>query len=162
MNIFYLDKSPKICATQHCDKHVVKMILEYAQILSTAHYILDGSTNIAGVDLYKPTHKNHPSAKWVRESLDNYNYLYELFIALLDEYTYRYNKRHKTEKLRVALKLRPANINSAPFTDPALAMPEEFKRNTAIDSYHAYYKFGKAHLLAYTKREKPQWLMEKN
>ena len=42
MNIFYLHENPEICAEYHCDKHVVKMILETAQMLSTAHRIIDG------------------------------------------------------------------------------------------------------------------------
>ena len=67
MNIFYLDRNPILAADKQCDRHVVKMILETAQLLSTAHYELDGES-----PAYKPTHKNHPSAVWVRKSLDHY------------------------------------------------------------------------------------------
>ena len=72
MNIFYLDRDPAKCAAMHCDKHVVKMILEYAQLLSTAHRVLDGDQNADSQGFYKATHKNHPSAVWVRESWAHY------------------------------------------------------------------------------------------
>ena len=87
MNIFYLDKDPKKCAEMHCDKHVVKMILEYAQLLSTAHRVLDGNEWADHVGLYKATHKNHPSAIWARESAGNYFWLNKLFQELCKEYT---------------------------------------------------------------------------
>ena len=66
MNIFYLDRNPVVAAQMMCDKHVVKMILESAQILSTAHRVLDGDEHADNVGMYKMTHKNHPSTIWVR------------------------------------------------------------------------------------------------
>src|SRR5574343_549928 len=97
MNIFYLDHNTGVCSRYHCDKHVVKMILEYAQLLSTAHHILDkdGAPSV----LYKPTHINHPSAVWARANAENYRWLVSLFIDLNKEYTFRYNKRHKSKSL---------------------------------------------------------------
>jgi hypothetical protein len=89
MNIFYIHENPTISAKAMSNKHVVKMILESAQLLSTAHHILDKSTSS---ELYKPTHKNHPSAIWVRQSYKNYQWLYNHFISLCEEYTKRYNK----------------------------------------------------------------------
>ena len=68
MNIFYLDRNPIVAAQMMCDKHVVKMILESAQMLSTAHRVLDGDTYADLVGLYKIAHKNHPSSVWVRSS----------------------------------------------------------------------------------------------
>ena len=91
MNIFYLDPHPTVAAQQCCDKHVVKMILESAQMLSTAHRVLDKNDNEL---LYKEAHKNHPSTKWVRESHLNYQWLYAHFVALGEEYTARYGKIH--------------------------------------------------------------------
>ena len=73
MNIFYLSNNTKKCAMMHNDKHVVKMILEYAQLLSTAHHELDGDVSAV---FYKPTHKNHPSAKWARDNINNYGYIH--------------------------------------------------------------------------------------
>ena len=92
MNIFYLDSDIDTCAEMHCDKHVVKMVLEYAQLLSTAHRVLDGIEYIEIQNnrrvvrwrlsdlsmesmIYKATHINHPSAVWVRSSIDHYNWL---------------------------------------------------------------------------------------
>ena len=93
MNIFYLDKRPDDAAEMHCDKHCVKMILEYAQMLSTAHRELDG--NVPDI-LYKSTHKNHPSTIWTRSSKQHYDWLFRLFRMLSAEYTLRYGKFHKT------------------------------------------------------------------
>ena len=74
MNVFYLDKDPVLAASYHCDKHCVKMIVESAQLLSTAHRLLDEDD--AHSNLYKVAHKNHPSTIWVRSSLENYTWLY--------------------------------------------------------------------------------------
>ena len=98
MNIFYLDRDPVVAAKMHCDKHVVKMILESAQMLSTAHRVLDGDEYADERGLYKMAHKNHPSTIWVRTSTDNYMWLNRLFGALCKEYTYRYNKQHSSQK----------------------------------------------------------------
>ena len=114
MNIFYLHEDPVRSAQLHCDKHVVKMIIEYAQMLSTAHRMLDGTQYIDQSSgrrikrwrlanpymesfLYKASHINHPSAVWVRENAIQYQYMYDMFVALCDEYTYRYGKVHMTD-----------------------------------------------------------------
>jgi hypothetical protein len=92
MNIFYLDPNPQVAARYHVDKHVVKMVLESAQLLSAAHFVLDKNNE----GMYKPTHINHPCSKWTRESKANYLWLYQLFKELSHEYTFRYGKVHKT------------------------------------------------------------------
>lgn len=95
MNIFVLDEDPKLCAQMHCDKHVVKMILEHAQMMCTAHHV----TDIVKHDIpYKPTHMNHPCNKWLRDSVENYEWLYDLTHYLNEEYKYRFNhdKNHKS------------------------------------------------------------------
>ena len=89
MNIFYLARDPEIAAQMMCDKHVVKMILESAQMLSTAHRVLDGDEYANSHGLYKMAHKNHPSTIWVRSSVKNYMWLYDHMIALMNEYTHR-------------------------------------------------------------------------
>ena len=129
MNIFYLHEDPEISAKMHCDKHVVKMIIEYAQLMSTAHRILDGdeyegktkigrrirrwkhpNKNIENT-IYKASHINHPSAVWARTSVANYVWLYNLFEKLCDEYTFRYGKTHASiTKLKDALYFHPDNI----------------------------------------------------
>ena len=188
MNIFYLNNDPKICAEMHLDKHVVKMILEYAQLLSTAHRVLDGTVStrlsksgrkqqyypLAGERdnfLYSATHVNHPSAVWVRHSYENYEWLYKLFIALLDEYTHRYGRIHATARLIDALYTPPIHIpKGIGFTEPTPAMPNEVKvlrevetdryEIDSIKSYHKYYIHNKVHIAKWTKREIPLWYSE--
>tara|TARA_Y100001970_G_scaffold67479_1_gene86005 strand:- start:13559 stop:14053 length:495 start_codon:yes stop_codon:yes gene_type:complete len=163
MNIFYLDKDPIKCAMAHNDKHVVKMILEYAQLMSTAHRILDDIAPYENDILYKACYINHPCGKWIRQTSGNYDYTFKLWRALCGEYTYRYEKIHKTEtRLLEALKHLPKNILHQPMTKPVLAMPDDVKNNrSALLSYRAYYNVHKKHLLKYTKREIPKWVQEK-
>ena len=91
MNIFYLSKIPKICASMHCDKHVTKMLIEYAQMMSTAHHVLDDEPD---PNLYKVAHLNHPSTIWVRSSKQNYLWMYKTWEFLHVEYQRRYGKEH--------------------------------------------------------------------
>lgn len=157
MNIFYLNHNPEICAQQHCDKHVVKMILEYAQLLSTAHHVLD--EYVIYYDIYKPTHINHPSSKWVRASSENYKWLLELWKNLMLEYTHRYGRVHASSRLLPYLEHLPIHIQEGEFFQPPPAMPDEYiTTNNSIVNYQNYYKYGKTKLLKYTKREKPTWL----
>ena len=159
----------------HNDKHCVKMILEYAQLLSTAHRVLDGVELIGLSDsgrkkkfwtlgdsrdytLYKATHINHPSAVWVRQSDANYAWLYRMFGALMDEYTYRYGKIHSCERLSQALSYRPKNIPVGPFTEPTPAMPDDCKvPGDSVASYRKYYINNKTHLASWKKRDVPSW-----
>ena len=157
MNIFCLDEDPIKAVQMMCDKHIVKMILESAQLMSTAHRELDGDN--ANENLYKSTHKNHPSAKWVRESKANYEYLYRLFNALCNEYTHRYGKTHLTyQKLHNVLATPPQNIPDKEFTQPTPAMPDDVKDNDSINAYRNYYNKYKQHLAKWTNREVPEWI----
>jgi hypothetical protein len=183
MNIFYLDSNVAKCAEYHNDKHVVKMILEYAQLLSTAHRVLDGTVwteekYVAGslppryrkakrwklfddsTDsvLYKATHINHPSAVWARQSNNNYNWLYCLFVSLMSEYTYRYGKTHACARLAPYLQRTPKNIPVGYLTQPTPAMPDNVKiAGDSIKSYRNYYINNKAHLASWKKRSTPGW-----
>ena len=153
MNIFILDYDPKTCAQYHCDKHVVKMIVETAQLLSTAHHILN--SNLSGI--YKVTHENHPCAIWARQSKENYSWLCRLGLNLCYEYTHRYGKRHKTQNILELLSaFNP--VASGRLTNFALAMPEECKIGNAVESYREYYIKEKSHILKFTNREKPEWI----
>lgn len=156
MNIFYLDNDPKQCAIMHCDKHVVKMIVETAQLLSTAHHVLDGDT---GKPIYKTTHKNHPSAIWCRQSDSNYVWLWCLLVSLCKEYTHRYGKIHKCQWSGLVKELMtlPANIQQGPFTPPTPAMPDEYKTGESLTSYHNYYNGPKRSFAVWTNRTIPQW-----
>jgi hypothetical protein len=140
MNIFYLDENPLIAAKMHTKKHVIKMIIESAQMLSCAHHVLDGEN--APQNLYKKTHENHPSSVWVRQSIHHYNWLYALFYNLSWEYTKLYNKTHKTFKtLNHILIHPPKNIEDFKFKQPPCAMPDYciLDPNDSIINYQKYY-----------------------
>lgn len=154
MNIFVLSNNPIECAQMHCDRHVVKMILESAQLLCTAISMYE---NIEG--LYKPTHHNHPCSIWVRQSSANFLWLSHLAHALSDEYTFRYGKTHKS--LEVLNRCRNI-IPEGDLTPFALAMPDEYKTFDAVESYRKYYIGEKHQLLTYTNRDIPNWIKERN
>lgn len=160
MNIFFVDESPETAAQMMCDKHVVKMILETAQLLSTAHRILDDNTNEI---LYKATHKNHPSAVWVRESFLHYSWLYNHFTSLCDEYTHRYGKVHKTDtKLRKVLRNYPQkfSIGTYSWKEPPCCMPDDSKiSSNTVDNYRQYYNTHKKHMHKWTNRNTPDWII---
>lgn len=164
MNIFYLHNDTKTCAEMHNDKHVVKMILEYAQLLSTAHHMLDGaddnlSTHHKDIlsNVYKKTHFNHPSAVWARANVENYVWLYNLWLDLLTEYSYRYSKQHASSRLIKWLIHTPHNIPQGKFYPPTQAMPDDFKCGNSLDAYRKYYVLAKNHLAKWTKRDVPTW-----
>lgn len=152
MNIFYLSHNPVRAAMAHADKHVVKMILEYAQLMSTAHHM----TGSGHDGLYKCTHKNHPSAVWTRSGRKQYRYVFMLWENLLEEYTLRYGKQHKTGALYDDLAVYP-DLPDTEFTAPPQCMPDEYKRDDTVLAYRLYYKHGKADILQYRKN-RPRWL----
>lgn len=159
MNVFYLDSDPATCARYHVDKHCVKMILEYAQLLSTAHHVLDGETLLTP-HLYKPTHKNHPSAVWVRQSKANYQWLYNLLEELSTEYMYRYSKVHATTRLFKYLEYAPDNIPDQEFTQPTPAMPDIYKvEGDSLSSYRRYYNGDKQRMFSWKHRSIPEWVI---
>lgn len=178
MNIFYLSTDPVESAQYMVDKHVVKMILESAQLLCTAHRVLDGHEIVEKSKtgrnvkrwklldsrdpiLYSATHVNHPSAVWVREAVENYNWLYDHFHALGQEYTYRYGKRHKcfTGDLSVTLSAPPHGLREFDFTTPPSAMDKKYIVSTnPIDNYRNYYRFGKSHIHSWKHRNPPDWI----
>jgi hypothetical protein len=181
MNVFFLDKNPNTNAKYHVDKHCVKMILEYAQLLSTAHRYLDGKqiieTSVIGrkhkrwvldneLDnvLYKATHINHPSSVWARSSLSNYMWLSHMLVELCKEYTYRYGKIHKCEQTGLVdtlLNNVPTNIPNKPFTEPTPAMPDIYKvAGNSIQSYHNYYNGDKRRMFKWRNREVPYFITE--
>lgn len=176
MNIFYVHRDPIIAAQSLVDKHVVKMILESAQLLSTAHRVLDG-TQVAGksktgrnvkrwvlpdsrdTEIYTATHVNHPSAVWCRTSVENYLWLVEHFAGLLDEYTHRYNKRHKCFELLMPLQSPPHNLKDYDMTPMPSAMAEEYRiSDDPLTNYRNYYKLGKSTMHKWTNRQPPEWI----
>ena len=156
MNVFYVDNDPKISAQCLVDKHVVKMIVESAQILSTNIRLLESHPDMG---LYRATHINHPCTIWSRSSSCNYQWLYDHYISLLEEYTFRYGKKHQSSSLINLLREPPLKIPSGILTTPALAMPNEYKIiGNPVESYRNYYRLGKSHIHKWTKRNAPSWI----
>ena len=152
MDVFYLDENLELNAQYYCDKHVPKLIVEEAQLLCSVHWMNGCEAP------YKLTHKNHPCSVWVRESLSNYLWLVDFTKALYKEYTYRYEKRHKTEDIIDWLSEHLPNIKDIGLTELPKRMDEQYKRDSVIESYREYYRHGKAHLHSWKKRNKPEWL----
>ena len=180
MNIFILSSDPVEAAQLQCNKHVVKMIVESAQMLSTAHRMLDGNQLSAPSKsgkrmvkawtlpdareavLYKAVHTNHPCTVWTMKSNNNYTWHYAHFIALCDEYTFRYGKIHSTDTLlREILKSPPKNIPVDYKTQFPLAMesnPECKFPNDPVKSYRMFYQTKQDRFkMAWTNREVPEW-----
>jgi hypothetical protein len=151
MNIFYLDEDTKINARYHLDKHVVKMILETAQLLCGVHWCTGNTAP------YKMTHKNHPCSIWVRQSIQNYKYLCNLGKELCKEYTHRYGKVHKTENIIDWCIEHKPNIPDAGFSYPPKAMPDEYKVDSVVESYRNYYMGSKSEFATWKNRETPKW-----
>ena len=156
MNIFFLDYDTQKCAKYHCDKHVVKMILETAQLLCGVHWVAGSEAP------YKLSHKNHPCSIWARKSLSNYLYLCDLGLELCKEYTFRYGKKHKTQQIIEWCLINKPNINDIDFTTPPKAMPDEFKVDCVIESYRNYYRVAKASFATWKNRVIPDWFENKN
>ena len=154
MNIFVLHDDPILAANDQVDKHVVKMALETAQILSTCHRVLESPNK---EEVYKTTHVNHPCCVWARESKENYNWLYEHFIGLLEEYTYRYEKIHGCTKLVDILRNNPVEVSKGR-TRFALAMPDDYKVEDCVQSYRNYYNNDKRDIFSWKKRGVPKWI----
>jgi hypothetical protein len=159
MNIFYLDRDVEQCAKAHCDKHVVKMILESAQILCT---VINEKAGYQ-VTPYKTTHRNHPCTLWAGTNKANAYWLVNLTKALDEEFRRRFNHQvsHKSYQMLVDIEIATLINNYLPeglFTPPALAMPDEYRLADPVESYRLYYRLDKQHLLTYTKTERPSWL----
>jgi hypothetical protein len=151
MNIFILDEDMDKCVQYHCDKHVVKMILEYAQILCSVHHLSGGTAP------YRLTHKNHPCNVWARESLSNYDWLLLLAHKLAHEYTHRYGKVHKSSLVINSLPV--PNIPDIGLTPFPQAMPDEYKSSDAVAAYRSYYLGEKSWMLQYKNRPQPDWIV---
>jgi hypothetical protein len=171
MNIFVLDRDVDRCASYLHDSHLRKMIVESAQMLCTAHRVLDNKDTIRYegrykdtlvdniYELYKETHTNHPCTVWTRETLGNYLWHFKLFYSMGCEYMYRFGKSHKSYmSLSLPLSSPPNNINrSREMTLHPLVMPDIYKVDDAVESYREYYRKEKVNMSKYTKREKPKW-----
>lgn len=166
MNIFALDTDPVLAAQYHSNIHVVKMILETAQLLCTAHHCSGANYPVP----YKKTHQNHPSAIWCRTNKSNYMWLANLGKALCKEYTYRFGKKHKTEEVIDWALANLPNLPSGELTKFAQAMPDECKHADSIEAYRTYYAKqktgftirGKFQYAKWSNREPPEWFLNKS
>ena len=178
-----MHQDPIICAEQHSDKHVVKMCVEYAQLLSTAQRCIDGefwngrTTNGRKIaryfhpdsamnhTLYKATHINHPSSIWCRASVQNYQWLYDMWVSLCFEFERRYKKKHLSfVKLEYYLLMPPAAIPTDGFTEPTPAMgshPHCIVEGDSITSYRNYYREAKRDFAVWSTRDIPEWWRER-
>ena len=153
MNIFYLDKCPHKAAKLQYNKHVVKMILESAQMLCTAHHCYGDKDQVENVP-YKQAHLNHPSTIWTRRSKSTYMWLYNHMIALGDEYKKRYGKTHLSiTKCKDFLAIPPRHIQGDDWCQPPQAMPDEYKDECSIQAYWNYY-IGEKHIVVNHNKEK--------
>lgn len=165
MNIFFLSISPKEAAQLHCDKHVVKMIIETAQMLYSAHWMLNPEQ--LPTTAYRIAHKNHPCSIWVRKSFENYMWLCTLGIHLCREYQHRYgeHKRHKTQDhIEWLMDNPPFGIPSIGMTMPVQAMPDEYKQDNPVLAYQTFYRESKLkarNIVRYTRRDWPEFLLVK-
>lgn len=183
MNVFFIDRDPRVAARGLVDSHVNKMITESAQLLSTAHRVLDGVERIVlrprkndpdklyrvhvwklsdGRDniLYQSTHINHPSAKWVRQSTQHYIWLLQHLDEMFKEYTRRWGRyREAQTTILPVLNILPNNLNDTGFSDPPCAMPVEYiTSNDAVVNYRNYYRLGKQNIHKWKLGDPPNWI----
>jgi hypothetical protein len=175
MNIFYLHPDPLKAARWHCDRHVVKMLLETIQLLYTAHWaVASTALKTAPAPKSRPSdhgyrsisNPKHPSALWARQSSRHYSWLSQLGLALALEYRFRYgDKEHSCERHAVWLFFHPPReLGDTGWRDPPKAMPDEHKiSGDAVRCYRHYYIHSKGArgLLTYTKRQRPHWISAK-
>jgi len=152
MNIFVLDTNIETCARYHCDKHVVKMILESVQMLCTA-------LNKKGFKTpYKSTHQKHPCVLWVEASYDNFTWLKDLALALNEEYRFRFDKQTDHKSIGVLDEISAYRYESRGITEFAQAMPNEYKvPGSAVEAYRKFYLGEKLRFARWTKRSIPVW-----
>ncbi len=158
MNIFYLDKNPRRAAEMMHDKHVVKMVLETAQILSTVCH----RHGCWVPEMYRPTHANHPSVLWAGESVESFQWLYAHGLWLGKEFEYRYGHAHKSSGvIDIVPYFTPQEFPQAHWTEPPQAMPDEFKiAGDSVAAYRAYYLGRKVEQSGWTRRPVPAFVLE--
>ena len=151
MNIFFLHKHPVIAAQMQCDKHVVKMVLETAQMLSTA-------ARAQGHDVgYKSAYPKHPMTLWVNQSANNFRWAWLHGMSLAKEYTNRYDKIHKSQEILEQLE-NYATGDEAHITEPPQCMPDQYKTNDYVTAYRNYYVGDKKRFAKYTNRKPPEFM----
>ena len=155
MNIFFLDQDPMKCAQAHCDRHVTKMVLETAQILST---VIRNKWDILYGYSIPQSEKNNPCIKWASNSKENFIWLQTLGKELCKEFEYRYGHQHASEHIILDAEYWGLKLASFGITQRPQLMPSEYWDPDPITAYRNYYLGAKTHLLKYTKRTPPEWV----
>ena len=156
MNIFFLDKTPEKSAEYLCDKHVPKMLLESAQMLSTAVQYHAGEIK----ELYKPAYENHPMTKWVRFNRDNFNWALENAMWIDEEYQLRFKRKHKSGCIvqRIIDEDYYKEITDGFFSEPPQCMPDEYRDKDYVNAYRKYYIGAKSYFAKWKRgRQQPDW-----
>ena len=154
MNIFYINTDPVIAAQELADDHIRKMQIESAQMCCTAHWASGSEAP------YKKAHLNHPSTKWVRESIQHYRWLIAHGLEICEEFKKRYGKPHKTKEVLEWLEQNEPNLPDNGFVAPPQCMPDEFKGTNTLASYRNFYILDKLGVkkLNYNKlNNQPEW-----
>jgi len=185
MNIFILHEDPKEAAIMHCERHILKMIIEHTQMLATTYYhtidihrkkeIAENQEKVKklfkgfprkdedGNDKpYAITHVNHPCTVWTRESLTNFNWLLDCTKYMCEEFTYRYGGKHSVEFIIDWMYENPPNLKDIGLTEFAQAMPDVYKSDSATEAYRKYYAFKTTYMKVHWKLEDriPNWWNE--
>lgn len=159
MNLFYLSSDPVQAARYHCDQHVRKMLIEYAQMMSTAHRVLDGDDD----RFYKKTHANHPTSVWVRSSRMSYFYTYNIWAECAAIYRESAGRDHATwSKLSNLLLLPPMKIPDGPAGPPPQCMDECFKQDDTVLAYQAMYRDDKSRFATFKYNGTPYFMENVN
>lgn len=163
MNIFYTNENPFIAANDHNQRHTIKMIVEYCQLLSTAHHVLDADQALNGI--YKSTHQNHPSAVWCRSGQYQYEWVLDCALALCENYTLAAGKIHKTQATLETLKTLPVNIPLIEWNEPPIAAPDKFKMKVilGLSVCEAYQQYLCEKFQEWLQRDKPlkvEWYLD--
>ena len=172
MNLFFLDPDPKKCAIYHCDKHVVKQIVEDFQMLGSAVIRHGAKTNEMpltqkGTPL-KGGYHNHPCTRWVGENRSNFEWTCFHALALAEEYTMRYNKKHSCQSGIEHLCRMIGMLPKGDQTEFAVAIAANqncrhhpaFESSSVVDKYRLYYICDKVQFAKWTKRPVPEWFIQ--
>jgi len=170
MNRFIIEEDVEAIAKSLCDKHVVKMPLEEAQMLCTSiwHHAPEYA---AEHELYKPVHQKHPCTLWAMKTRANFIFSFNLYTAMLCEYHYRYGKWHGAGNPSTTnVNARPQHLLYAKKFIPEGDMtphPQCFSghddlktdEDYPIEAYRAFYRVDKLSFARYNHgRNMPQWL----
>ena len=153
MNIFVVDTDPEVAACQLCDKHVVKMVLETAQMLCTVAH-----QNGFDKAPYKVAHPKHPCTLWAGKSAANWQWLIDHGLAMSEEYTRRYGRVHKSQAVIEWCARLPIKFSDKEQTPFAQAMPQQYKNPCAVTAYRAYYHGEKAAFATWKSDTPPWWV----